>query len=132
MPPKTPKIDPIPEPNIVDDDLLDLPPASQESVGLNLQAGSFSLNNNKHPMSMPVHSGLMMGAAAGLKNRLNIYNNNSNNNNTFKSKHGAISEIKEDDATNEMYVTKSEMILLCEIASVYSFLCVHFYFSFIF
>jgi len=58
VPPKTPKINPQPQPSNVPD-FAALPKISG-GVGINLQkSGSYSMNKNRHPMSMPAPSGMM-------------------------------------------------------------------------
>ena len=54
---------------------------------------------------MPVHSGLM----GPLKNRVNLNSNNNKNKPKNKNAHGAISEIKEDDAADDLYVIIHQM-----------------------
>lgn len=96
QPPKTPKINPQPQP-------ADAIPnvdvgKTQGGVGIDLQkSGSYSMNKNRHPMSMPARSGGLMGPRG---TPFTVANPSYTNDKA--SKEPELSEHKEEDDGNSL------------------------------
>jgi len=119
VPPKTPKINAQPAPNNVPD--FEALPKISGGVGINLQkSGSYSMNKNRHPMSMPATSGLMMGPRG---TPFTVSNKSFTKNNDKASKEPELSEHKEEQLNEQLNDDGNSLVERTQNLKIGSFTC---------
>jgi len=114
--PPTPKIQPMKQ-EIIMEDQIELPPTSNDHIGINITAtgGSFSLKNNKHPMSLPSKQFMFrlppsqqyVSALPSINNNKKQINNNNKNNNDDDNE----DDFKQNYKKNDMNIKPNSKVI---------------------